>query len=172
MLVTGFPMTIHLDAHPRPTSMDNVWAGLPVEAGMLAPAIAHLVHLDAPIQLVDASRAQAPPVAPSPHRETFVWNALKSAVQSMVAVTAIVFVVSGDQAPALALSSAITCLLLMGVIVIADRQRFLDRDPGFEIVDLIAPVMAEIAPVPVLSSPLGPLAEHMAMAMPGRIDVT
>jgi hypothetical protein len=72
----------------------------------------------------------------------------------------------------MALAYAATALLLMGVMVIADRQRFNDRDPEFEIVEFIAPEPIP-APQPVVRhAPLTPLVHQMQVALPERIDVS
>lgn len=95
-------------------------------------------------------------------------------MQLALVASVLLLVLQGGTLPTMALSYVGTGLLLMGVISITDRQRFLERDPAVEIVDVIAPATIP-APMPqqiVQPGALGPLMEQMQRAMPERVTVT
>jgi hypothetical protein len=82
------------------------------------------------------------------------------------------FVVYGGRAPLAALGYVGTGLLLMASMVFADRFRFSDRDPNFEIVEFLAPEPVRVVQVEPNPAPLAPLVEQMQVAMPPHMTVT
>jgi hypothetical protein len=109
---------------------------------------------------------------PLPYRDSLGWMLIKHVVQCTLVLSVVLFALHGDEAPAMALSYVGTCLLLVGVIVIADRQRFQDRDPSFEILEILAPEPVAIPPQPRRAAPLAPLVEQMHAVIGQRVDVT
>lgn len=98
-----------------------------------------------------APAALAPP-APPPLRETRTWFLCKHAAQLLLLTSVLVFVLEGGERPAMALSWVATGLLLVGATSVADRRRFLDHQPDFEIVASSSPQVSDSAPVTVPAS--------------------
>lgn len=114
-----------------------------------------------------------PRMRPLPYRDSVAWLLLKHVVQCALVLSVVIFAMHGDDAPLVAISYVGTSLLMVGVVVIADRQRFQDRDPSFEILEILAPA----APAPVAQpvarpAPLAPLVEQMRAAIGEHVDVT
>lgn len=163
---------LHPHADPASTrSVADVWGELPTEPGHLTRAVGQVL---APMNVGPVRDATEQGTArPRPYRDPLGWMVLKHVVQLALVGSVLLFVFSGGEAPMTALSYVATGLLLMGVIVLADRQRFADRDPAFEIIEFIPapprPVQAE--PV-VPRSTLVPLVEQMQTVLPERVAVT
>lgn len=118
-------------------------------------------------------------VRTTPLVEPLPWQLLKNIVQVGVVATAVAFVLSGATAAPTAASMALLSMLLMAAIAYADRQRFLDHGPRFQLVELVEPAPVPVsAPTPSHLPPhrphatLGPLVEQMAAALPRGLDVT
>lgn len=159
--------------------MADMWNDFPSEPGQLAGLVAQQVAALAPIQPQSAAQHDAgsdPMARPRPYRDSLAWSAIKSLVQLALVVSVLIFVVDGGNAPLMALCYVGTGLLLMGAIVVADRERFTDRDPGFQIIEYVQPPRAaqqSAASVPMATrAPLVPLAQQMHVAMPERVSVT
>lgn len=168
-------------------SMADLWRQMPTEPGLLGPVIAHQLEQCAPLHLaqsVHVGRGSAlggtaattsSSTRPRPYRDEPLWWLIKSGVQLAFALMAVLFVLEGGELPLMAGSYAGTALLLVVAVVVADRQRFLDRDPAFEIVECLVPRPSPVAGVRAHEprpGPLATLAEQMASALPARIDVT
>jgi hypothetical protein len=164
------PLHPHADAAST-RSMADVWGEFPSEPGHLAQAVGEIL---APTHVGPVRDAHEQGTArPRPYRDPIGWLVLKHVVQLALAGSVLLFVLNGGEAPMMALSYVATGLLLMGVIVLADRQRFADRDPAFEIIEFIPapprPVQAE--PV-VPASTLAPMVDLMHSVLPERVEVT
>jgi hypothetical protein len=158
--------------------MSDVWLDQPVATH--APVVQHaLMPVNvAPVQAQTDVLAGA---RPRPHADSVEWLLVKHLVQVALVASVVLLVIEGGRSPILALAYAATGLLLMGTMVIADRQRFADRDPDFQIVEFIAPVEAQAdvlshehhhAAYAMPHAPLAPLVEQMQGIMPARVDVT
>ena len=166
----------HPSAHAYPSgapqrSMADLWNEFPAEPGHLAHAVGEVL---APMHVGPVVDAHEQGTArPRPYHDPVAWLLLKHLVQLAFAGSVVLFVVNGGDAPTMALSYVATGLLLMGVIVLADRQRFNDRDPNFEIVEFIpAPPRPMPAAPAVQQGALVPLVEQMQSVLPERVSVT
>lgn len=162
--------------HPHPTTaqptMADVWGGAPAESGQLAQAVGEVL---APVHVGPVLAANEQGTArPRPYTDPLGWMLIKHLVQLALAGSVLLFVLNGGEAPMMALSYVATGLLLMGVIVLADRQRFQDRDPNFDIVEYIpAPPRPVQAAEPVVpASTLAPMVDLMQQVLPERINVS
>lgn len=156
-------------------SMADVWHAYPAATGMLAQAVEQQVANHAPLAptYVHASPELGPSVRARPYRDTIGWSLVKHAAQLALIGAVLAFVRLGAGAPLLALGYVATALLLVGTVTLADRQRFLDHDPGLEIIEFIAPQRVPAPEIPVLQrGPLVPLVEQMQIAMPEHVRVT
>jgi len=172
-------MTQHPTPHPYATStqpvMADLWNELPQAGhGTLADAVAQRVQSHAPLVPVyvhDAPSAE-PRMRPRPCVDPLGWLLLKHAIQLAFVGNVLMFAIYGGQAPLMALGYVGTGLLLMGVLVIADRLRFADRDPNFSIVEFLAPEPVAAPQHVMRPAPLAPIVEQMQVAMPERVSVT
>lgn len=148
----------HPRVEPHPRSLADLWHASPDAVG--PPP--------------DES-ADHPTARPKPYRDPVEWMLLKHVVQLALAGSVLLFVLYGGNAPLMALGYVATGLLLMGVVVLADRQRFHDRDPNFDIVEFVAPPPRP-APPPepvVREGALVPLAQQMHSVLAAeRVEVT
>ena len=110
--------------------MADVWAELSAGGqGTLADAVAHRVEAHAPLVPVyvhDSLSAQ-PQMRLLPMVDPLAWSLLKHAIQAALVVSVVLFALYGGRAPLMALGYVGTGLLLMGVLVLADRH---EREPG------------------------------------------
>lgn len=143
--------------------MEDVWRQFPQDPGPLVDAVAHGI-----------AQAQPPEARPRPYQDPLEWTMLKHAAQLALAASVLLFVLQGGAAPLMALTYVATGLLLVVVVVVADRQRFGDRDPAFDIVEFVAPPPAPARPAmpAVRQGPLAPLALQMGVVLDCRVDVT
>jgi hypothetical protein len=152
--------------------MADVFAsyGMP---GTITSAVEAQVAAHAPLVPVHvAGFDDQPRMRPLPYRDSVGWLLLKHAVQLALVVAVVLFALHGGEAPLMALSYVATSLMMVGVFVIADRQRFQDRDPSFEILEILAPVPQPIQQPVVPPAPLAPLMEQMQAAIGHHVDVT
>lgn len=126
----------------------------------------------------DALAAGLLPVATvfsAPYRDSRGWLLLKHVVQAGFAGSVFLLVLLGGSSPALAIAYAATGLLLMSVMAVADRRRFEDAAPDFQVVEYVQPMPQQVQPAP---APVrGPqdvvaLIERLQAAMPDRVEVT
>jgi hypothetical protein len=169
-------MPAHPAAAPPQPSMADVWNELPAGTGMLAEEIRQRIQAHAPLVPVHVASAASdePRMRPRPYEDPIEWLLLKHGIQLAFVASVVLFVVYGGRAPLLALGYVGTGFMLMGVLAVADRLRFLDRDPSFEIVEILAPEPApQVHPQHVLRpAPLAPLVEQMQVALPEPVAVT
>lgn len=169
------PPTFHPYANHTQPVMADVWHDLPSAGqGTLVDAVAERTHAHAPLTPVyvhDAPSAE-PRMRPRPYVDPIQWLLVKHLVQLALVMSVVMFVVYGGRAPLMALGYVGTGLLLMGVIVIADRLRFSDRDPNFEIIELLAPDPVPVQQHVLRPAPLTPLVEQMQVAMQQHVTVT
>jgi hypothetical protein len=191
-------------SHGQQPTMSDVWLDHPASTGMLTPrgmGPTDFQHQLMPVNVAPV-HAQTDVLAgarPRPHADSFEWLLVKHLVQLALVASVVLLVLEGGRSPILALAYASTGLLLMGTMVIADRQRFADRDPDFQIVEFFAPIeparSAAPAPAPYdmpysphvarpmvpephvayaprPHAPLGPLVDQMQGVMPAHVDVT
>lgn len=153
--------------------MADVWASYPMANGTLVAAVQDQVQQHAPLVPVHvAAPGTEPTMRPRPYRDPIEWLLIKHLVQAAFIAAVVVFIFQGGSAPLMSLGYIGTCMLLMGVTVIADRLRFADRDPAFEIIEIIAPQPA-LMPMPEpRPAPLVPLVEQMQVVMPEAVSVT
>lgn len=159
--------------------MADLWSEFPADPGLLLGAVQDQVAMHAPLvpvvpPLHELAREQSQPYArPKPWRDPLEWTLLKHAVQLALVASVVLVVLHGGRAPVLALSYAATGLLLMGVMVIADRRLFEGRDPAFEIVEFITPdPMPAPATPAVRQGPLVPIVQQMQGVLPQHVEVT
>lgn len=158
--------------------MADLWNEFPADPGMLSSAVSQQLALNAPLLPVQVGPVMGdaldhPTARPMPYRDPVEWLLLKHLVQVALVGSVLLFVLHGGEAPMMALSYVGTALLLMGVIVLADRQRFSDRDPAFEFIEFIAPAPRPPEPAPaVRQGALVPLVEQMQEFFPERVSVT
>jgi hypothetical protein len=105
----------------------------------------------------------APAARRAPYRETVGWLLTKHLAQLAVMAAVLTFVLVGGDNPAMALSWIAASFLFLGSVTLADRGRFLDHEPGFEVVAVHQPAVVQ-QPARVTLPPTA--------AMPLRIDVT
>jgi hypothetical protein len=153
--------------------MADLWNEFPAEPGHLTQAVS-AVLAPAHVGPVYGEGLEQPAARPRPYVDPLPWTLLKHLVQAAFAGSVLLFVLSAGKAPIMALGYVATGLLLIGVIVLADRQRFSDRDPNFEIVEFIAPpappVQQQAPAVP--ASTLAPMVDLMQSVLPDRLNVT
>jgi hypothetical protein len=156
---------------PQQRTMADLWNEFPAEPGQLAHAVSATLaptHVGPVMGDIDGPTAR-----PRPYVDPLPWLLLKHLVQLALVGSVLLFVLSGGKAPMMALSYVGTGLLLMGVIVLADRQRFLDRDPAFEIVEFIPAPPRPVEPTPAVpASTLAPMVDLMHQVLPERIEVS
>lgn len=181
MLDAGDVMNTPAFPHPqasqtRPSAtMADVFSSFPGDPGVLAAAVQERVQAAAPLLPVHVhvpGFEDEPRVRPLPYRDPLAWSWLKHLVQAALVGAVLMFVTHGGNDPLMAGSYVATALLLVGIVVVADRLRFADRDPAMEIVEFIVPAQPQQAAQPRPVAPLVPLVEQMQVAMAGRVDVT
>ncbi len=167
------PAHPHADSAHQPTMQHafDSYAGVP--AGQLAAHVAQQVQAYGPLvpQQVHGFDDELR-MRPLPYRDSFEWTLFKHVVQLALIASVALFVLRGDQSPLLALGYAGTALLLLVSIVLSDRQRFRDRDPSFEILEVLTPEPRPLPQREMRPAPLVPLVEQMQVAMVDRVDVT
>lgn len=171
------PAPLHPNVHATHTqpTMADVFASFPGDAGALADAVQRQVHATAPLVPVHVhvpGFEDEPRARPVPYSDPLAWTLLKHLVQAALVGSVLMFVTHGGNDPMMALSYVATALLLMGIVVVADRLRFADRDPSMEIVEFIVPIQPQQVAQPRPVAPLVPLVEQMQVAMTGHVDVT
>jgi hypothetical protein len=156
----------HPQHAPAQPTMADVWASYPIANGTLAAAVQDQVQQHAPLVPVHvAAPGTEPTMRPRPYRDPIEWLLLKHLVQAAFIAAVVVFVVQGGSAPLMSLG-------YVGVTTIADRLRFADRDPAFEIIEIIAPQPALMPMREPRPAPLAPLVEQMQVVMPEAVSVT
>lgn len=158
-------------AHTGPTSHD-VFASFPQAPGTLAAAVQERLGTQAVLvpQHVQGFDDE-PRMQMRPYRDPLGWHLVKHLVQLALITSVVLFAARGGDG-LVGLGYMGTALLLMLVVVLADRMRFADRDPSFEIVEFLAPApRPEPVPQPRIA-PLVPLVEQMHVALGDRVDVT
>lgn len=169
------PPTHHASQRiPAPPSMTDVWNGFPAGHGRLVDAVQQRLTEHAPlvpVHLPDASSV-APRMRPLPYADPVSWMLLKHAIQLALVASVVVFALEGGRAPLMALGYVGTALLLMGTLVVADRQRYADRDPSLAIVEFLAPEPAPTLARETRPAPLAPLVEQMQVVLPEPVSVT
>lgn len=163
----------HPQARPVQPTMADVWAAYPAEVGSITGAVASQLQAHAPLAPVYVGGFEDEPrMRPRPYQDPAAWALLKHAVQLALVYSVVMFATHGGGDPLLGLSYVATSLLLMAVFVFADRFRFMDRDPSFDIVEVLPPAAAPVTQHAMRPAPLVPLVEQMQVAMPVRVDVT
>lgn len=163
----------HPQAMPAQPTMADVWAAYPAEAGSITGAVAAHMQAHAPLVPVHVPGFENEPrMRPRPYEDPLAWMLLKHAVQLALVYSVVMFAMHGGANPVMGISYIGTSLLLMAVFVFADRFRFTDRDPSFEIVEMLAPEPIPVAQHQMRPAPLAPLVQQMQVAMPPRVDVT
>ncbi|MCZ4495972.1 MAG: hypothetical protein JWM25_555 [Thermoleophilia bacterium] len=104
----------------------------PLVAQGLAQLPAHVVRTAAPVEEA--------PRRPAPLRDGLGWLLCKHLAQLTLAGAVLTFVLVGGEQPLMALCYVLTGLMLVGAMAVADRQRFLDHQPDFMILDVVRPV--------------------------------
>lgn len=172
---TNHPHSPH--AHDHQPSMADMWNEFVGDPGQLAAEATHQApHQAAPTTPAPAPTATlAPRARPRPYSDSLAWTGVKAFVQLALVASVILFVLDGGDAPMMALSYVATAIFLMTAMVIADRERFNDRDPEFEIVEYVMPERVTASQPPValpVRAPLVPLVQQMQVVMPERVSVT
>ena len=165
----------HTTAPAQPPTMEGVWGGFPTDRGLLAAAVQQRIDAaHVPLVPVHVPRAglEEPRMRPRPYADALVWLLLKHGIQLAFVASVVMFALYGGRAPLMALGYVGTGFLLIGSMVIADRQRYEDRDPNFAIVEFIAPDPVPVAPREVRPAPLAPLVEQMQVVLPEPVSVT
>lgn len=153
--------------------MAGVWASYPVGTASLTGTVAAQLQAHAPIVPTYVPGFEDEPrMRPRPYQDPPAWSLLKHAVQVALVYAVVMFASRGDGDPLMGLSYVATALLLMAVFVFADRFRFSDRDPAFDIVEVLPPRPVPVTAHAMRPAPLAPLVEQMQVAMPTRVDVT
>ena len=142
---------------PRP---EDVWSQVH-ESDLTGPLVAQgLAQLVArPV----AATAHAEPLR-TPYEETWSWRFTKHLAQLAVTASVLIFVFRGGEQPTMALSWVAAALLLLVSVVVADRGRFLDHQPDFQVVGAHRPTVVAQVPTQLALPPTA--------AMPSRIEVT
>jgi hypothetical protein len=180
-----------MHAMPASPTMSDVWHEFPAAPGALAPAVAQRVEAHQPLVPMNVGRVQeltdvAANLRVRPYADGLEWLLVKHLVQVALVASVVLLVLEGGRAPVLSLAYAATSLLLMGLLALADRQRFNDRDPDLGIIEFVAPQQPQVAahehphqhhahPQPQhyqRPAPLTPLAHQMQVVMPQHVDVT
>lgn len=163
----------HSQAPPVQPTMADVWAAYPAQVGSITGAVAAQLQAHAPLAPTYVPGFEDEPrMRPRPYQDPVSWSLLKHAVQLALVYSVVMFATQGGGNPLLGLSYVGTSLLLMVVFVFADRFRFMDRDPAFDIVEVLPPTPAPAVQHAMRAAPLAPLVEQMHVAMPARVDVT
>ena len=156
-------------------AMADLWNEFPTGHGTLVDAVQQRVQQHAPLVPVHVPMpvVEEPQLRPRPCVDPLAWLLLKHGIQLAFVASVVMFAIYGGRAPLMALGYVGTGLLLMGSMVIADRLRFADRDPDFQIVEFIAPEPLHVPMVQdVRPAPLAPLVEQMQVVLPETVSVT
>lgn len=159
---------------PAQPTMADVWGEFPSGHGRLVDAVQQRVQQHAPlvpVHVPDPASAE-PRMRPLPYVDPIEWSLLKHTIQLALVASVVIFAIYGGEAPLMALGYVGTGLLLMGTLVIADRQRYADRDPSFAIIEFIAPEPVPVVVREMRPAPLAPLVEQMQVVMPETVAVT
>lgn len=148
-------------------------AAPPLAGDLASPSLAD-VWSDLAAGAVVGASAEQPRIRPRPWADPVEWLLVKHVVQLALVASVVLLVLQGGRSPLMSLAYVATALLLMVVVVLADRQRFRDRDPAFEIVELVAPAAPPaVTRRPVVQpGPLAPLMRQMHEALGAPVDVT
>lgn len=180
LLQTGPPVESSVRPH---SGVAAVWQEQEPVYGQLAPPAAMLVPIlpqsvvRAPMQYVAAPEpAMAiPRVAARPLRDPLSWTLCKHVCQFGIITLAVGFAAVDGIPVITAFMLAAAALLLMLSLVVADRMRFLDADPGMQIVEFVMPQdpharqRAEHLDIELQQHEL---ALQMAATMPVHVSVT
>ena len=173
LMQPSLPVHPHAAAGAAPTMSDVFGAYAHVAPGALSATVEAQLQSHAPLvpQQVHGFDDELR-MRPLPYRDAPAWHLLKHGVQLALVASVVLFVVQGGRAPLMAFGYVGTALLLMVAIVVADRQRFQDRDPAFEILEVLVPEPRPLPTREMRPAPLVPLVEQMQVAMVDRVDVT
>ncbi|MCW2956217.1 MAG: hypothetical protein JWO69_1086 [Thermoleophilia bacterium] len=138
---------------------EDVWMQQPTLTASWTEPVAFVAATEHVAEVAEPPRAR-------PQGESLTWLMCKHAAQAMFVAAVLVFVFAGGNEPAMAISYVAASLMLLGGITLADRQRFLEHEPAFEIVHVHAPAVTQ-GPMQVAMVP-----QPLHVAMPARISVT